>query len=47
MLFLCEHETRGLAYQEALASNVPILAWDTGFWLDPRRPLYDPNPVPA
>lgn len=47
MLFLCEHETQGLAYQEALASNVPILAWDNGFWLDPRRPGFDPNPVPA
>jgi hypothetical protein len=47
MIFLCEHETQGLAYQEALASNVPILAWDNGFWLDPRRELYDPNPVPA
>src|SRR5262249_429032 len=35
MLFLCEHETQGLAYQEALASNVPVLAWDNGFWLDP------------
>jgi hypothetical protein len=35
MVFLCEHETQGIAYQEALASNVPIIAWDNGFWLDP------------
>jgi glycosyltransferase involved in cell wall biosynthesis len=35
MIFLCEHETQGLAYQEALASNVPIVAWDNGYWLDP------------
>jgi hypothetical protein len=35
MVFLCEHETQGLAYQEALASNVPVLAWDNGYWLDP------------
>jgi hypothetical protein len=35
MIFLCEHETQGLAYQEALASNLPVLAWDNGFWLDP------------
>jgi hypothetical protein len=35
MVFLCEHETQGIAYQEALASNVPILAWDNGYWLDP------------
>jgi glycosyltransferase involved in cell wall biosynthesis len=47
MVFLCEHETQGMAYQEALASNVPVLAWDNGFWLDPRRPQWDPEPVPA
>jgi glycosyltransferase involved in cell wall biosynthesis len=47
MLFLCEHETQGMAYQEALASNVPVLAWDNGFWLDPRRPEWEPEPVPA
>lgn len=36
MVFLCEHETQGLAYQQALASGVPILAWDRGgFWQDP------------
>lgn len=37
MLFLCEHESQGLAYQECLASGVPILAWDQGRWLDPNR----------
>ena len=47
MLFLCEHETQGMAYQEALASNVPVLAWDNGYWLDPRRAVYEPEPVPA
>lgn len=47
MIFLCEHETQGLAYQEALTSNVPILAWDNGFWLDPSRLDFEPNPVPA
>jgi hypothetical protein len=47
LVFLCEHETQGLAYQEAMACNVPILAWDNGFWLDPMRPRYEPNPVPA
>ncbi len=37
MVFLCEHETQGLAYQQALASDVPILAWDRGgFWQDPE-----------
>ncbi|MGM9477279.1 glycosyltransferase [Pedobacter sp. GSP4] len=37
MIFLCEHESQGLAYQEALSMNVPILAWDQGLWLDPSR----------
>jgi hypothetical protein len=36
MLFLCEHETQGFAYLQALSSGVPILAWDRGgFWQDP------------
>ncbi len=47
MLFLCEHETQGLAYQEALASNVPILAWDNGYWLDPQRLQYTGEKIPA
>jgi glycosyltransferase involved in cell wall biosynthesis len=37
MIFLCEHESQGLAYQEALAADVPILAWDQGCYLDPRQ----------
>jgi hypothetical protein len=37
MVFLCEHETQGFAYLQALSSNVPILAWDRGgMWQDPR-----------
>jgi hypothetical protein len=37
MIFVCEHETQGIAYQEALSSGVPILAWDHGgAWLDPE-----------
>ncbi len=36
VLFLCEHETQGLAYQQILATNTPILAWDRGgHWQDP------------
>lgn len=35
-IFLCEHETQGLAYQQILATNTPILAWDRGgYWQDP------------
>jgi Glycosyl transferases group 1 len=43
MIFLCEHETQGIAYQQALSCNVPILAWDRqGFWQDPA---YFPHKV--
>lgn len=43
MLFLCEHETQGIAYQQALACGVPILAWERGgFWQDPS---YFPHKV--
>lgn len=43
MIFLCEHETQGIAYQQALACNVPILAWDRGgYWQDPA---YFPHKV--
>jgi len=28
MLFLCEHETQGLAYQQAIAAGLTILDWD-------------------
>ena len=36
MIFLCEHETQGFAYLQALSCDVPILAWDRGgFWQDP------------
>jgi glycosyltransferase involved in cell wall biosynthesis len=43
VIFLCEHETQGLAYQQILATNTPILAWDRGgFWQDP---YYYPDKV--
>lgn len=36
VIFLCEHESQGLAYQQILATNTPILAWDRGgYWQDP------------
>ena len=47
MVFLCEHETQGIAYQEAMASNVPILAWDNGYWLDPLAHRFEKEMVPA
>ena len=36
MVFICEHETQGLAYQEAMSAGVPILAWDEGQLAAPR-----------
>jgi hypothetical protein len=43
VIFLCEHETQGLAYQQVLATNTPILAWDRGgYWQDPS---YYPHKV--
>ncbi len=47
MLFLCEHETQGIAYQEALACNVPVLAWVHGQWIDPQRSRFGSEPVAA
>jgi hypothetical protein len=36
MIFLCEHESQGLACQQALSSGVPVFAWDRGgAWQDP------------
>ena len=47
LIFLCEHETQGLAYQEAMAANVPVLAWDSGVWHDPLRKDFGEDVVPA
>ncbi len=47
MVFLCEHETQGIAYQEALASNIPIIAWDHGWWTDPVWPAFSKKPIRA
>lgn len=47
MIFLCEHESQGLAYQECLASGVPVLAWDQGRCLDPNRFAWGEPDIPA
>lgn len=47
MIFLCEHESQGLAYQECLSSGVPILAWDQGRVLDPHRFSWGSPEIPA
>lgn len=35
MIFLCEHETQGIACNEALASGLPVFAWDENIIRDP------------
>lgn len=40
MAFLCEHETQGLACEEALAMNVPVFAWDEGKLIDPLQKVF-------
>ncbi len=40
MAFLCEHETQGLACEEALAVNVPVFAWDEGTLVDPKQRIF-------
>lgn len=46
MIFICEHETQGLAYQEAMSCNIPVLAWDEGKLVDPTlKPYVNANMV--
>jgi hypothetical protein len=47
MIFLCEHESEGLACLECLASGVPVLAWDQGRCLDPNRFAWGQPDIPA
>ncbi|MEZ4979818.1 MAG: hypothetical protein R2772_11055 [Chitinophagales bacterium] len=47
MLFMCEYETQGMAYQEALACNLAVLAWDFGYWTDPQWQVYCDKPIRA
>jgi glycosyltransferase involved in cell wall biosynthesis len=47
MFFLCEHESQGIACCEALSMDVPVLAWDNGFCLDPHRFDWGDGVIPA
>lgn len=47
MIFLCEHESQGIACCEALSMDVPVLAWDNGFCLDPNRFNWGQPTMPA
>lgn len=37
MAFLCEHETQGLACEEAMAMNIPVFAWEEERLVDPHQ----------
>ncbi|MEM7507259.1 MAG: hypothetical protein AAF415_10965 [Pseudomonadota bacterium] len=43
LIFVCEHETQGLAYQEAMSSGVPVLAWEEGVLVDPHQGKHAPD----
>lgn len=47
MIFLCAHESQGLACQECLSCNVSVLAWDPGRCLDPERFKWGQPEIPA
>lgn len=42
LAFLCEHETQGLACEEAMAMGLPVFAWDEGRLIDPSQIPYAP-----
>ncbi len=47
MIFLCEHESQGFACCEAMSMNIPVLAWDQGYCLDPNRFKWGEPKIPA
>jgi len=47
MAFFAQSETQGMAYQQCLAMNVPIFAWDEGFWPNPAAAEISSQPIPC
>jgi hypothetical protein len=45
MAFFAHSETQGMAYQECLAFNVPVFAWDEGVWPNPVGKQLGSRPV--
>ena len=47
VVFLTEHESQGIACQEAMSADLPIFAWDPGFVADPNRFQWGQTIIPA
>jgi hypothetical protein len=47
MIYFCEHESQGIALQEAMSMNLPVFAWNQGKWLDPSRHAWGETDTPA
>lgn len=47
LAFFAHSETQGHAYQEAMAMNTPVFAWDEGVWLDPHAKEITSDPIPC
>jgi hypothetical protein len=47
MIYFCEHESQGIALQEAMSMNLPVFAWDQEKWLDPSRMAWGETDTPA
>lgn len=47
MIFLSAHESQGIAAEEAMASGVPLFAWEPGFVEDPERFKWGQPVIPA
>ncbi len=47
LAFFAHSETQGHAYQEAMAMNTPVFAWDEGVWLDPLAAELSSEPIPC
>lgn len=47
LAFFAHSETQGHAYQEAMAMNTPVFAWDEGVWLDPLAAQISSAPIPC
>jgi hypothetical protein len=47
MIFLVEHESQGSACQECLSCDVPIFAWEQGWYLDPNQSKWGQSKTPA